>query len=230
MSTHDNHDEAGFFQKYGVAIGVGVVVLLAAGAVLSAYLYSGKISPPKRPQEIMVRLEPPPPLPPPPPPPPPKVPPPPEQKMVEQPPVNKPEVKPKDTPKAPDHPPSPPGPVASGPPSDFGLAGSGGGGGLGDGGGGGSKYGWYAAEVQQAIADALRKNAKTHAAALHLKVRVWSDVSGRITRAALSGTSGDPAVDDAIQNQVLVGLSLPEAPPADMPMPIVLRVSALRPN
>jgi len=158
------------------------------------------------------------------------VPPPPEQKMVEQPPVNKPEEKPKDSPKTPDHPPGPPGPVASGPPSDFGLAGSGNGNGIGDGNGGGSKYGWYAAEVQQVIADALRKNAKTHTAILHLKVRVWSDVSGRITRAAIAGSTGDPALDDAIKNQVLTGLTLPEAPPSDMPMPIVLRVNALRPN
>jgi protein TonB len=230
MNTHHtNDDEAGFFQKYGVALAVGVAVLLAAGAALSIFFFSGKITPPKPPQEIMVHLESPPPLPPPPPPPPPKEPPPPEQKMVEQPPVDKPEAKPKETPKAPDHPPGPSGPVAGGPVSDFGLAASGGGG-LGDGGSGGSKYGWYAVEVQQAIADALRKNAKTHAAVLHLKIRIWSDSSGRITRAALAGSSGDPSVDDAIKNQVLTGLTLPEAPPGDMPMPIVLRVSALRPN
>jgi len=37
-------------------------------------------------------------------------------------------------------------------------------------------------------------------------------------------------VDDAIKNQVLTGLMLPEAPPTDMPMPIVLRVNAQRPN
>jgi outer membrane biosynthesis protein TonB len=233
MNTYDydENDEPGFFQKYGIAIGVAVVVLLAAGIGLSFYFFSDKIPPPKKPQEIMVHLEPPPPLPPsPPPPPPPKEPPPPEQKMVEQPPVNKPEEKPKDAPKSPDKPPGPPGPVASGPPSDFGLGGGGeGGGGIG-GSGGGSKYGWYAGEVQAAITKALHNNEKTKSAALHLKVRVWADGTGRITRASLAGSSGDSAVDDAIKNQVLTGLNLPEAPPSDMPMPIVLRISELRPN
>jgi outer membrane biosynthesis protein TonB len=225
----DNNDEPGFFQKQGIAIGVGVAVLLMVAIGLSVYFFSGKIAPPKKPQEIVVHLEPPPPLPPPPPPPPPKEPPPPEQKMVEQPPVNKPEEKPKPTLKAPDRPPSPPGPVAGGPPSDFGLGGSGGGESS-TGGNGGSQYGWFAGQVQEAIAQALRRNAKTHDASLHLKVRIWSDASGRITRALLAGSSGDPSVDDAIKNQVLTGLILPEAPPADMPMPIVLRLSAERPH
>jgi len=228
MNLYDNQDdEPGFFQKYGLALGMLVVILLAGGIAVSIHLFAGKVTP-KKPQEIAVHLEPPP-APPPLPPPPPPPPPPPEQKMVEQPPVNKPEEKPKDTPKNPDHPPSNPGPVASGPPSDFGLGGSGIGDGSG-GNGGGSKYGWFAGQVQQAIADALRKNARTHDAKLHLKVRVWSDASGRITRALLAGSSGDPAVDEAVKNQVLTGLVLPEPPPADMPMPIVLRLNAERPN
>ena len=41
--------------------------------------------------------------------------------------------------------------------------------------------------------------------------------------------SGNTAVDQAIENQVLDGLQLPEAPPADMPMPITLRISARKP-
>jgi outer membrane biosynthesis protein TonB len=147
--------------------------------------------------------------------------------MVEQPPVNKPEDKPKDPSKP--NSPAPPGPAATGPASDFGLAGGGGGGGIG-GGGGGSKYGWYAGKVQEAIAEALRRNAKTHDASLHVKVRIWSDNTGRITRAVLSGTSGDPSLDEAIRDEVLTGLVLPEAPPSDMPMPIVLRLNEQRPN
>jgi outer membrane biosynthesis protein TonB len=225
----DDNDESGFFQKQGIAIGVSGGLLMALAVGLWVYYFSGKISPPKGPQEIVVHLEPPPPLPPPPPLSPPKTPPPPEQKMVEQPPVNKSEEKPKESPKTPDRPPGPPGPVASGPPSDFGLGGGGGSDG-GTGGDGGSQYGWFAGQVQEAIAQALRKNAKTHDASLHIKVRIWSDASGRITRALLGGSSGDPSVDDAIKNQVLTGLMLPEAPPTDMPMPIVLRVNAQRPN
>jgi outer membrane biosynthesis protein TonB len=150
--------------------------------------------------------------------------------MVEQPPVLKPENKPKDEPKAPDKPPGPPTPAASGPPSDFGLGGPGGGGGGGYGGGGGSRWGWYAGEVQARIADALRKNDKTRDAKLRVKIRIWSDSTGRITRAELFGSSGDAVVDNTIKNEVLTGLQLQEPPPQDMPMPIVLRVVEERTN
>jgi protein TonB len=60
---------------------------------------------------------------------------------------------------------------------------------------------------------------------MSLQVRVWPDSGGRITRAQLVGSSGNPAVDQAIKNQVLTGLQL-QAPPADMPVPIVLRLTA----
>jgi protein TonB len=65
---------------------------------------------------------------------------------------------------------------------------------------------------------------------LTIKVRVWSDSSGRIVRAELSGTSGDPTVDTAIKNEVLVGLQLQEPPPQDMPMPIVMMIREQRPS
>ena len=63
-----------------------------------------------------------------------------------------------------------------------------------------------------------------------LQVRVWPDANGRITRAQLVGSSGNSAVDQAIKNQVLSGLQLPQAPPADMPTPIVLRITARKPG
>jgi len=188
----------------------------------------GKVPPPHKPEEIVIHLQPLPSMPPPPPPPPPP-PQPPEQKFVEQPKDLKPLEK-KDEPKNPDKPPGPPVPVASGPPSDFGLGGPGGGGGGGSFGSGGSKYGWYAGEVQARIAEALRQNDKTKDAKLRVKVRVWADNTGRITRAALAGSSGNPSLDAALKNQILTGLSLPEAPPSDMPMPIVMLINEQRPN
>jgi protein TonB len=223
----ENEMEEGFFRRHRIAIGMGLAVVLLIGAGFSAYLISGKPSPPRQIQEIAIHLEPPPP-PPLPPPPPPKIPPP-VQKMVEQPPVKPQESKPKPEAKI-DRPPGPPGPKASGPPTELGLAGDGGGeGGDGSGDGGGSKYGWYAAEVQTRIAEALRQNSKTQSANLQLKIRIWADSAGRITRAELASSSGDPAIDAAIRNEVLLGLLLPDPPPQDMPMPIVMRVTARRP-
>jgi len=228
MSRNDEFEEEGFFRRNRIAIGMGIMVVILAAAALSAYFLSGKPSPPRQPQEIVVHLEPPP-LPPPPPPPPPPKPPPPEQKMVEQPPVKPQEAKPKQEAKI-DRPPGPPGPKASGPASDLGLGGAGGdGNGIGNGDGGGSKFGWYAAEVQARIADAFHQNSKTRDANIQLKVRIWVDNAGRITRADLAESTGDPAIDAAIRDEVLVGLVLQEPPPQDMPMPIIMRVTARRP-
>jgi TonB family protein len=96
--------------------------------------------------------------------------------------------------------------------------------------GSGSKFGWYAAKVQSTIREALARNSSTRTATFSsLTVKVWADANGRITRAQLVGSSGNPAVDQAIRNSVLNGLQLPQGPPADMPMPIHLRISARKP-
>ncbi len=91
---------------------------------------------------------------------------------------------------------------------------------------GGSKFGWYAAKVQSSISEALRRNPALRSSTMSLQVRIWSDADGRITRAQLVGTTGNQAMDDAIKNQVLIGFQLPQAPPADMPMPINMRITA----
>ena len=120
-------------------------------------------------------------------------------------------------------------------PNAFGLGVGGGGGmiggkGTGKGGGSGSKYGMYAGQVQSSVAGALRNHKKTRAAALDVKVRIWVDSTGRVTRATVAGTSGKPDLDASIRDEILSGLQLQNPPPDGMPMPIVMRLSATRPN
>lgn len=116
-------------------------------------------------------------------------------------------------------------------PGMSGLGGSGDGGGTFGGrtNGGGSKYGYFAGQVQNKVANALRSNSRTKKAALKIQVRIWADATGRISRAKLDASTGDPSLDDVIQNQVLTGLQLDQPPPAGMPMPIVMRLTARRP-
>ena len=95
--------------------------------------------------------------------------------------------------------------------------------------GGGSKYGWYAAKVQNTISSALRNNSTTRSATFTLNVKIWADRSGRVTRAQLIGSTGRSDIDEIIRNQILVGIQLTDAPPADMPMPINLRITARKP-
>ena len=176
---------------------------------------------------ITITLPPPPVLPPPPKVEPPKTEPPPEEdKMVEQAPVD--EVVP---PEAPPEAPSDEalGTNVQGNGPDMGLTRGGGNGGSGNKIGGirrGGKWDSYAVAVQTSISEALRRNQGTRSAAFSLTVRVWADTSGRVTRAQLVGSSGNPAVDQAIKSQVLTGLQLTEPPPSGMPMPINMRITA----
>jgi TonB family protein len=93
-----------------------------------------------------------------------------------------------------------------------------------------SKFGGYAAQVQARITDALRNNPRTRMASMKIEVRIWADSTGRVTRATLGSSTGDSALDTAIRDEVLNGLQLSQPPPSDMPMPIVMRLSARRPN
>jgi TonB family protein len=210
----------------------GVVLLAALGA--GAFFFSGGKGKTKKRNVQMVSLVPaPPPTPAPTPPP---TPPPPEPEPVEQP-KNQPEFVEETKPDSPPEPePDAPAPMGSNiqgdGPNDFGLQGRGGGGMIGGsgrgGGGGGSRFGWYAGRVQNAVASAVRTHKTTRSARLSVKARIWVDGSGRVTRAVLEGSSGDPAVDRALQSEVLSGMTLSDPPPQDMPMPIVMRINASR--
>ena len=100
----------------------------------------------------------------------------------------------------------------------------------GKGGKSGSKYGWYAGKVQSAVSDALRGDKRTRSAVMSLEVKIWADQLGRVTRTQLVNTTGDPGLDSALREDVLNRVRLPEPPPADMPMPINLRITARKAN
>jgi outer membrane biosynthesis protein TonB len=156
--------------------------------------------------------------------------------MIEQEPVAEMEFKPDNTPK--DQSPARESAAVgtsiegNGPADAFGLRGGGSyfgrgtGGTANHGGGSNSRWGWYASEVQSAISQALQSNQNTRIADFRVVVKIWSDRTGRITRAHIAGSTGNAALDDAITNEVLAGLVLREPPPDGMPMPIVLRLTA----
>jgi len=230
VSPDDYEEEEGFFQKHKVKLIVAGIVVASAGTF---FVFSPKETPKKKSAKVnMVNIMPP--LPPPPPPPPPKERPPEPETAKEE--KFTPEEAPKSDPEPVAAEPAPMGTNIQGDgPDSFGLAKGGGGGGMIGGtgrgkGGGGSKFGTYAGQVQSRVADALRNHKKTRSAALNVKVRVWVDPAGRVTRATLAGTSGDTAVDRTIRDEVLTGLQLQTQPPEGMPMPIVMRITATRPN
>ncbi|WP_315766464.1 MULTISPECIES: TonB family protein [unclassified Bradyrhizobium] len=216
--------------RYGAAL-TGVVLLVGSAAYS---LFGGDdLPPPRQIHEItIVNITPPPPPPPPPP----------EQKMIEQPveaeqkfmeekPLEKPlEKEPVKEAKNEE----PPGPLAldakaTGPGDSFNLGSKVGGSPLGGGGGGGSRWGWYASQVQAQMESALRGNNKTRNAIMQVRIRLWAESTGRVSRVQLVSSTGDAELDSAIRDE-LARLTLREPPPKDMPMPIDTRVTARRPT
>jgi outer membrane biosynthesis protein TonB len=233
-----------FLRQHGAATGAGVAAVLVLAAAVVLFASGDDTPPPRRVNEFtIVNVVPPPPPPPPPTPPEPQQQP--EPEMIEQPKMTDPEVKeeakaeePKEAPPADSSDEPPPGPLgldqaADGPGDQFNLVGRPGGRGLlggGGGGGGGSRWGWYASMVQQQIEAALRANAKTRNVVLQVQIRLWADGTGRVSRVQLMSSTGDPEIDALIRGEVFAGLTLREPPPADMPMPMVARISARRPS
>lgn len=217
---------------------LGAVVLVALAA--AAFLFLGGKGESKgkpAPKVSIVPVLPPPP--PPPPPTPPPTPPPAPPEPVEPPP-DAPEFVEEKAPEAAPEPEAPdePAPMGSniqgdGPPDGFGLTGRGGGGLIGGrgkkDGGGGTRFGWYAGRVQGAVTSALRTHRATRSARLTVKARIWVDPTGRVTRASIEGSTGDPEIDQALPQEILTGIRLSDPPPEGMPMPIVMRINASRP-
>lgn len=214
-----DYEERGFLQRFGFVIGIAAVAGVAAIFVFTHH--SGPGTKTIRPPEIVMihPVLPPTPPPTPPPEPPREI----VQKMIEQTPMDKPEDKP-DEPK--DAQPAVTTNIVGNGSDGFGL-GAGGGGGSGGRSGPRSRFGWYAGQVQRMVQEALSRNRSTSLAEFTDRVKIWADATGRVTRVKLERSTGSDVVDQAI-NQALNGLQLQEAPPADMPMPITMRIVARR--
>ncbi len=196
-----------------VVVGLGVT-LLGAGtfALMRSFLKSTPGTPQKVIQEIhLVRPPPPPDVPPPPPPP--------EEKVALQP-EQRPDPTPSNQP--------PPG-------EHLGLDAEGGAGGdafglLGNKGGrdllasGGSAYTWYAGLLKTEILDQLNNDKMARRGDYQVMVRVWVRNDGTIDHVRIVQGSGDRERDSAIEAALARITRLSQAPPADMPEPISLRI------
>ena len=192
------------------------VSLIAAGtyAVMRNFLNSTPGTPQKVIQEIhLIRPPPPPPdLPPPPPPP--------EEKVD----VTEPEQKPDPTPSNEPPPSEQLGLDAEGSAGGdaFGLVGNKGGRDLLA--SGGSAYVWYAGLLKDQILEQLNTEKQARRGEYSLVVHVWVRNDGSIDRVRIVEGSGNRERDSAIETALNRVKRLTQAPPADMPEPITLRI------
>ena len=248
MNAFDEENEPPFIIRHRFKLIAGLVLLAVGGAVIMS---SRETAPIHRAQKVerIVAIRPPKPLPPPPPPrqkePEPAVQNPQDDQMVMQEPVETDEQPQPEDQAKPDTPDQAPGPEieamgtnikGDGSSNSWGLSGSGGGGIIGgsgsggSGGSGGTRWGWYAARIQRRIEKALQTNESTKSVKLTINVRLWVDETGRISHAKLSDSSGDMELDRALEKEILTGLVLTDPPPGDMPQPILIRITGVRPD
>jgi len=199
-----------------VAVVVLTPALIGAGAfaLVRSFLNSAPGQPKKIVQEIKV-IRPPPPAPDLPPPPPP-----PEEKVDIPDPQHPPDPTPSDEP--------PPG-------EQLGLDAEGSAGGdafglLGRKGGrdllasGGSAFAWYAGLIKNEILERLSDETQARTGQYAMVVRVWVREDGTIERIRVAESSGNATRDRAVEAALARITRLSQAPPADMPEPISLRI------
>ncbi len=226
--------KAGFLRRHRIKL--TVAALAAVGVfLLVAYGPKGSSGPALAPAPKVVSITLPPPPPPPPPPPKPREPRPetPQdqtEQMIAQEPVA--ESEPQPSADSASDAPLGTGVTGDGPADGFGLGTKSGGGGLFGGGprtgGSGSRWGWYASQVQSSVQSALGAHPKTRSLALDTRVRIWLSSDGAIERVELPRSVSE--AERAALSEALVGVKLRQAAPADMPMPVVMRVNLRRPS
>jgi protein TonB len=204
--------------RYFPVILFGIVASIL-GVVAVSYmrsLLSGGAPPTKKVvQEIHVIRPPPPPDTPPPPPPPP------EEKVDVSEPQDKPDPTPSNEPPPSEHLGLDAEGGAGG--DEFGLVGNKGGRDL-VGGGGGNAYTWYAGLLKSEILDSLQTESSVRAGGYTVIVRVWVRADGTIDHVKIAQSSGDRQRDQMIEAALSRITRLSQAPPADMPEPISLRI------
>ena len=90
--------------------------------------------------------------------------------------------------------------------------------------GGGSAFAWYAGLLKDQILSQLNGDTSARRGEYALVVQVWVRGDGSIDRVRVAQGSGDHARDQAIEQALSRLGRLNQAPPADMPEPISLRI------
>ena len=89
---------------------------------------------------------------------------------------------------------------------------------------GGSAYAWYAGLLKNEIVDRLQDAATVRKGSYTVLVKLWVRADGTIDRVVLAQSSGDRSRDQAIESALERIGRISQAPPADMPQPVSLRI------
>jgi protein TonB len=89
---------------------------------------------------------------------------------------------------------------------------------------GGAAFAWYTSGLKDRILDTLSDDERIRRGKYQVTVSVWVRNDGSIEQIKLRSTTGDRAIDDAIEAALRRMQRAPEAPPLEMPQPVTLRI------
>ena len=89
---------------------------------------------------------------------------------------------------------------------------------------GGDRFAWYAGMLKEDLLAFLADQRDLRSRAYSVNVRLWLDGQGAVTRVALAGSTGDSALDQQLETLLASMSRVAEAPPADLPQPVQLRI------
>lgn len=89
---------------------------------------------------------------------------------------------------------------------------------------GGSAFTWYAGLLKSEILGQLQDEKSVRSGSYSVTVRVWVKPDGSIERIRIAQSSGNRERDKAIEEALTRISRVSQAPPADMPQPISLRI------
>lgn len=90
---------------------------------------------------------------------------------------------------------------------------------------GGSAIAWYGGLLKNEIYDLLSSDAKTRKGPYSVTIQVWVRGDGSVERVGIARSSGDRDRDQVIET-TLARVRLSQAPPAEMPNPVILRIDS----
>ncbi len=91
--------------------------------------------------------------------------------------------------------------------------------------GGGMQFAFFSNALQRHIQDELARNRKIKLRDYRVTVKVWINADGTIRRAELADSTGNPDMDNAIRTALTELGPLRSAVPENLPQPIKLRIT-----
>lgn len=90
-------------------------------------------------------------------------------------------------------------------------------------GGGGDRNGWFSRMISRLVEDELKRAKGLQGKEYRVVAQIWFDSAGGVTRVRIDKGSGNSELDEALRQEML-GISLRDPLPDDIPQPVRLRV------